>query len=636
MSYGYNLAGAMTSQTYPSGRVITTEYDTAGRLAGVKKEADGLFYAGGAATDSTNRIQYTAHGAMSVMKLGNGLWEHTNFNLRLQPTQIGLGSASTSSSVLQLDYAYGTTTNNGNVQSQTITVPTIGSATGFTATQTYGYDSLNRLSSAQENNGSSWTQNFSYDRYGNRNFATGTTLPASLGPVNSPFINALNNRLDSTVSGQTNVTYDPAGNLTHDVNGHAYVYDGENKQTTYEGGASASGGATYYYDGDGQRVKKVVGGSPMTSTVFVYDIQSQLVAEYSDVQPTSTGGTSYLTEDTLGTPRVDTDASGNVRARHDYQPFGEELYAGTGSRTVPNGYAGDNVNQKFTQKERDNETGLDYFLARYYSSTQGRFISPDEFAGGPRELFTFADSASANPTLYADLTNPQSLNKYQYAYNNPLRYIDPDGHDVLGYELIINGPNNILHPDNREQLPDIHTLGPQTTSQGGNFNLNLKVNFDKGDNIADYEHVRAAIVLNSNEPIRNDGIENPSGSQQTVVGQSRFVTDDPGINTSGPRAGLAGATVLTILAAGEYDKKTNALSSNVAYYAVQVSFDKKGAVDMSQDANGRPKTFAQSITRNQFIALMKQYGVRVPKNKKSKAECPECLLSPPNEQQTSR
>jgi RHS repeat-associated protein len=81
-----------------------------------------------------------------------------------------------------------------------------------------------------------------------------------------------------------------------------------------------------------------------------------------------------------------------------------------------------------TQKERDDETSLDYFLARYYSSSHGRFTSPDEFSGGPDELFDFADAAAENPTFYADLENPQSLNKYQYCYNNPLAYIDPDGH----------------------------------------------------------------------------------------------------------------------------------------------------------------------------------------------------------------
>jgi RHS repeat-associated protein len=118
---------------------------------------------------------------------------------------------------------------------------------------------------------------------------------------------------------------------------------------------------------------------------------------------------------------------GGIR-RHDFAPFGEELSAGVGIRSAALGYGNDGVRQKFTSKERDSETNLDYFLARYYSSTQGRFTSPDEFTGGPDELFIFADAASANPTFYADLTNPQSLNKYQYTYNNPLRYTDPDGH----------------------------------------------------------------------------------------------------------------------------------------------------------------------------------------------------------------
>jgi RHS repeat-associated protein len=62
-----------------------------------------------------------------------------------------------------------------------------------------------------------------------------------------------------------------------------------------------------------------------------------------------------------------------------------------------------------TSKERDNETDLDYFLARYYSSTQGRFTS--------------VDPANAAPIK----RDPQSWNGYAHARNNPLLYIDPDG-----------------------------------------------------------------------------------------------------------------------------------------------------------------------------------------------------------------
>ncbi len=138
----------------------------------------------------------------------------------------------------------------------------------------------------------------------------------------------------------------------------------------------------------------------------------------------------WLVGDHLGTPRMVVNKSGTLAGvkRHDYLPFGEELGLISG-RTQAMGYSAiDNVRQKFTQKERDNETGLDYFLARYYSSTQGRFTSPDEFTGGPDELYTFVDDAADNPTFYADVTNPQSLNKYHYVLNNPTRYTDDDGH----------------------------------------------------------------------------------------------------------------------------------------------------------------------------------------------------------------
>jgi RHS repeat-associated protein len=125
----------------------------------------------------------------------------------------------------------------------------------------------------------------------------------------------------------------------------------------------------------------------------------------------NSGEYEYATADHLGSPRAWTGPDGNLIAggRHDYLPFGEELGAGVGIRSASLGYGVDSMRQKFTSKERDSETGLDFFEARYFSSVQGRFTSPDEpFAG-------------------QDMDDPQSWNLYTYTLNNPLKYVDPSG-----------------------------------------------------------------------------------------------------------------------------------------------------------------------------------------------------------------
>jgi RHS repeat-associated protein len=362
------------------------------------------------------------------MQLGNNLWEHTNFNSRLQPTQIGLGTTTTGTSstgTLGLDYTFGASAsaNNGSVQSQTITVGT----TGTVLSQSYTYDQVNRLQTATESVSGTqqWSQSYGYDVFGNR-WVTGYVPNTTLTPTLSSQISATNNRLQMGFS-----HYDGSGNLDTDPAGSGFTYDGENRQVT----ANVNGQpATYSYDGDGHRVMKTVGptGSAVT-TVFVYDAMGKLIAEYaSDPVPPAPngGGTSYLTTDHLGSTRVVTKQNQTVQARYDYLPFGEELGAGVGQRTSAMGYsAADSTKQKFTTKERDAESGLDYFLARYYSSAQGRFTSPDEFRGGPHEFGMLGSGDNEKQALpYADILNPQSLAKYQYAFNNPLRFVDPDGH----------------------------------------------------------------------------------------------------------------------------------------------------------------------------------------------------------------
>ena len=132
------------------------------------------------------------------------------------------------------------------------------------------------------------------------------------------------------------------------------------------------------------------------------------MAEYSN--QVQVNGTSYLTQDTLGSTRAVTDKDGVVKSRHDYFPFGEELYAGTGGRTTAQGYGQfDNLRQHFTGKERDEEIRLDYSLARSYTYTMGRFVSPDPLLN------------SGHPD------NPQTWNRFTYTLNNPSKFVDPTG-----------------------------------------------------------------------------------------------------------------------------------------------------------------------------------------------------------------
>jgi RHS repeat-associated protein len=147
-------------------------------------------------------------------------------------------------------------------------------------------------------------------------------------------------------------------------------------------------------------------GQPIKA-VHIQELRDRLLQVWSaDIR--------WLVTDQLGTPRMIFDQSGSLAtvSRHDYLPFGEELFAGSGGRTTAQGYTNnDVVRQKFTLKERDNETGLDYFGARYYSSTQGRFTSVDP----------------ENTQAMKNLRQPQSWNAYSYVNNNPLRFLDPDG-----------------------------------------------------------------------------------------------------------------------------------------------------------------------------------------------------------------
>ncbi len=445
ISRTYDLAGHALAQTAPSGRTVTNSYGDSGRLTSFI----------GALGDGTSRnyatgITYTAAGLMSRETFGMQaatLYHNLHYNNRQQLVDIRVGDNASDEwnwSRGALIYYYGTTArdtwnafansadNNGNVLRQVNYVPFSGGGYVIPQLDDYNYDALNRITSvteAQQNSGGSWTynlftQSFGYDRWGNR---TVSCSPCQTGVTDDAFtIDTATNRI--TAKNGYAMTYDAAGNQTYDVAGNRW-YDGENRMHKATQGGTTS---HYVYDADGKRVRRIVGS---TETWMIYGIDGELVAEYGAngaagspqkeygyrggqmliVAQVSPLEIRWSVADHLGTPRMNirgTGADGGQLSsvtRHDYLPFGEENFAGATIRSAANGYQAEGVRQKHTGYERDDETGLDFAQARYFSSRQGRFTSPDDFL---------------NDTHVAE---PQSWNLYAYVRNNPLRYVDPDG-----------------------------------------------------------------------------------------------------------------------------------------------------------------------------------------------------------------
>jgi RHS repeat-associated protein len=290
-------------------------------------------------------------------------------------------------------------TDNGNLRSQRIV------AGGLNLNQTYDYDALNRIGSVTEG---AWTRSFDYDRYGNMwSTQTGAGGPPvdSFTPSSSSSYNAANNRLTNAalpIHYEAEESQNNGPGLLTQIGQHTYTYDTEGRIKTVA--IAGNTVAVYDYDGDGRRVKQV---KTAGTTLFAYDASGNLAAEYSTETVPATPPTTYPLLDHLGSIRAEVPENGSMQQTtlHDYLPFGEELLAG---RTAAwGGMSG--IKLRFTGKERDTETGLDYFGARYFSSAQGRFTSPDPSHDGVR------------------MDNPQTWNRYSYVLDNPLELTDPTG-----------------------------------------------------------------------------------------------------------------------------------------------------------------------------------------------------------------
>ena len=386
----YDGLGRVTSLTYPdtstSPPPVTYTY-TGPQLASVQ-----------AGTTTYARYSgFNALGQPSTLTLGNGT--ATTYTYDAQNYRLATLRTVQGSTVLQ-DLGY--------------TFDAGGNVTGLTDTrhgnQTYTYDDLDRLTGATGGYG---TVSYSYNQIGNMlsNSKVGTYRYNASGTT-STRPHAVTRA--GTGADATTYSYDANGNVLVG-GGRIITWDEENRPASM-----IKDGVTtrFVYNGDGGRVKKTVsrtqlddltGESTLQASTTVY-VGQLLVCEgtacakqiYAGSQRIAlvqgSGSTSYFHGDHLGSTSVLTDGNGTAEEHNSYLPYGD-IHTHTGTTDVA---------YKYTGQERDASTGVYFYNARYYDPVLGRFLSPDTYVQNPGD--------------------PQTLNRYAYARNNPVRYTDPSGH----------------------------------------------------------------------------------------------------------------------------------------------------------------------------------------------------------------
>ena len=302
-----------------------------------------------------------------------------------QVTNILHQLTATNAQINKADYVY------NNVGNRT-------SLTDKRGTQAFGYDNLDRLTSASHPLLGT-PQAFAYDPVGNR--TTGGAV-----------VNAGNQlTADATHSYQ----YDDNGNLTRKTllatgNYTQYTYDAENRLVKVEefvaGNPTAAFTSTYRYDGLGRRIEKVANGQTKRyiydgeDILLEYDGTNALQARYTHgpgidepLAVSKGSNTFFYHQDGLGTVTDLTDSAGATAKSYSYDTY-ENIVDQTG--TLDQSYT-------YTGREFDPESGLFYYRARYYDATTGRFLQKDPIG----------------------LTG--GINSYRYVINNPVNLTDPFG-----------------------------------------------------------------------------------------------------------------------------------------------------------------------------------------------------------------
>jgi len=371
--HGFDAYGSDSSLTYPGGLAVSYAPNALGEPSQVGSFASG--------------ISYHPNGSVAGYSLGNGIAYTVTQNTR------GLPLLARHAGVSQDLYSYDT---NGNVAS------IVDQQEGL-ASRSMGYDGLDRLTAA---NGIWGGGTYGYDPIDNLRTTTvgSRTTVATFDAMNrlsnlsingTPTVYNYDLNGNLTLRGAQGFAFDIGNRLSAAYNKASYIYDGHGRRTW----VNYSDGSTKFqiYGQGGKLLQSSHSSQGVTQHVY---LGTSLIAEVN-----SQSGTKYSHTDALGSPIAQTSASGGLVDRTRYEPYGA-----TAAGTNPTGIG-------FTGHVNDADTGLVYMQQRYYDPTAARFLSVDP-------VTTNTDTASG-------------FNRYSYSSENPYKYTDPDGR-----EIVSANPNN--------------------------------------------------------------------------------------------------------------------------------------------------------------------------------------------------
>jgi RHS repeat-associated protein len=399
LTRAHDALGRVTTETFPDGDVVTYGFNTAGWLDRVGNGSDPVAYVASIdynARGARTHVRY-ANGVTSTLAYFDGAGDSRSFRLKSVVTGGPTGP------LQSLAYRYDSV---GNIVQITDAIGT--------ASRTFAYDALRRLTAATGSFGpsqASLAESYTYDAIGNL---------LTKGGVSYTYSDPLHPSAVTARSDGKSYLYDDNGNIESGA-GRAMAWDVDNRLSavTSQGGNSAE----FAYDQAGHRVRKTVNAGAVTRYPFPgYEIDpsGMITKLFAGVARTSNGRSLFYHYDHLGGVHVVTDQTAARVQLVEYTPWGEIARS--------EGVA--DLTHRFTGQLLDPETGLLYYGGRYYDPLLARFVSPDPFVPEPG--------------------NPQALNRYSYVVNNPVNAIDPSGYDFwddladffedLGRSLAKNAP----------------------------------------------------------------------------------------------------------------------------------------------------------------------------------------------------